>query len=198
MTFSQPNYLRVHGAVSFLTAHSFRKESMRTLEQKSANAAGARKYRKTAKYRARHPLVPLRTHCIQGHEFTEANTYFQPDARYASGYNRKCRACHSAKQRRTNQTPFGQAAIHKRSIARAGWTPEAYDAAHAKQQGLCAICKRPETGTRNGKIKKLAADHCHTANKPRELLCQNCNRALGLLEDNPDRMIAASEYIKKH
>ena len=103
-----------------------------------------------------------------------------------------------ARNKRSAAMPHNVLDNRKRSLARLGWTLEAYDEAHEKQQGLCAICGMPETAQRFGKVIRLSADHCHKTNNPRELLCFNCNSALGLLEDNPDRMIAASEYIKKH
>jgi hypothetical protein len=37
-----------------------------------------------------------------------------------------------------------------------GVTVEWYREQEARQHGLCAICGQPETGMRNGKVKKLA------------------------------------------
>jgi hypothetical protein len=64
------------------------------------------------------------------------------------------------------------------------------------QNGVCAICKRPEeTKTGRGAIKSLAVDHCHGANKVRGLLCANCNRALGLFRDDPELLRRAASYL---
>jgi hypothetical protein len=69
-----------------------------------------------------------------------------------------------------------------------------------RQSNVCAICKRPETGlykkgelTRN---KDLAVDHCHKTNKVRGLLCQKCNHAVGLLQNNPDICRMAANYLE--
>jgi hypothetical protein len=74
-------------------------------------------------------------------------------------------------------------------------TPEQHAAMIAKQKGLCFICKQaPEKG--------LVVDHDHDGGKVRALLCHSCNRALGLLGDDPDRVAVAGRYLrswrKKH
>jgi transposase len=63
-----------------------------------------------------------------------------------------------------------------------GVTPEWYDETLAVQDGLCAICKRPERMTFKGKIKRLCIDHDHETGKARKLLCHECNTHLGWVE----------------
>ena len=58
-----------------------------------------------------------------------------------------------------------------------------------KQGGVCAIC-----GGDNGD-KHLAIDHCHTTGKIRGLLCNNCNTAIGMLQDDPTLLNKAVEYL---
>lgn len=65
------------------------------------------------------------------------------------------------------------------------------------QNGVCAICSRPETAIRNGKLKMLAVDHCHTSDAIRGLLCTKCNVMVGMSEDHPERLRAAADYIQK-
>lgn len=82
-----------------------------------------------------------------------------------------------------------------------GMTIAAFDTMLAGQGGVCAICKLPEkdadnTGT--GKIRNLNIDHDHTTNDVRGILCSACNRALGLLADDPERVRAAAEYLERH
>ena len=67
-----------------------------------------------------------------------------------------------------------------------------------EQGGVCAICKQPEMSMSYGKVKYLAIDHDHTTGEIRGLLCNNCNRCLGLLKDNIDTMYAMVEYIKQN
>lgn len=69
-----------------------------------------------------------------------------------------------------------------------------YEEIKASQGGGCAICKRPET--RKG--KDLAVDHCHDTGVVRGLLCNGCNRGLGLLGDTVGKVTEAVKYLAKH
>lgn len=44
----------------------------------------------------------------------------------------------------------------------------------------------------------LVVDHCHASGVVRRLLCHNCNRALGLLKDDPELMRRCADYIEAH
>jgi hypothetical protein len=61
-----------------------------------------------------------------------------------------------------------------------------------KSGGHCAICKRPE-GQERG--LKLRIDHDHKTNRIRGMLCNPCNLALGLFQDDRDRLKAAVSYL---
>ena len=41
-------------------------------------------------------------------------------------------------------------------------------------------------------------DHCHTTNKVREVLCPKCNKALGSLNEDPQRIAGLIQYIAIH
>lgn len=77
-----------------------------------------------------------------------------------------------------------------------GITLDEYNILHEGQGGLCAVCYKPETRAIKGKTIPLAVDHCHITNRFRGLLCGACNVALGMLEENPDRMRALATYIE--
>lgn len=66
------------------------------------------------------------------------------------------------------------------------------------QNGKCAICAQPETATRNGVVKALAVDHCHSGGHIRGLLCVACNTGIGKFKDDRDRLLAAIKYLDKH
>lgn len=78
-----------------------------------------------------------------------------------------------------------------------GITIEVYHQMFEAQGGVCAACKKPETATRNGKVKWLAVDHCHDTNIVRGLACAACNMAIGLLGDDPAKLRAAADYIER-
>lgn len=73
-----------------------------------------------------------------------------------------------------------------------------YAELHQKQNGLCAICFKPETATRNGKVKSLAVDHCHESGNIRGLLCYECNTGIGKLHEDEAILLAAIEYLRAH
>lgn len=66
------------------------------------------------------------------------------------------------------------------------------------QNGVCAICKKPETIVRRGKVGSLAVDHCHTTGVIRDLLCERCNKGIGFFLEDPEVMEAAALYVRKH
>ena len=71
-----------------------------------------------------------------------------------------------------------------------------YDAMLAKQGGLCAICRKPETSTLRGKLIPLAVDHDHASGRVRGLLCGKCNKGIGLLGDSASGIRAALAYLE--
>ena len=87
-----------------------------------------------------------------------------------------------------------RANIRRWQLARLGWTLESYNAVFAEQEGCCAICGAHNSGLKKG----LAGDHDHETNKPRGLLCGNCNRGIGFFKDNISHLEKAIAYLRKH
>ena len=79
-----------------------------------------------------------------------------------------------------------------------GITLEQYAEMEAKQGGLCAICKQPETQERKGVKYRLAVDHCHKTGKVRGLLCFKCNSAMGSFEKRDVPISNIEDYLEKH
>lgn len=78
-----------------------------------------------------------------------------------------------------------------------GLTEADYVAMLAKQGGLCAICRKPQSVRRQNKTPdRLAIDHDHATGKVRGLLCHNCNHALGKMRDDPSLLRAAIAYLE--
>lgn len=70
----------------------------------------------------------------------------------------------------------------------------------AAQDGVCAICHtfRPRPNWRSGKPEMLNVDHDHETNKVRGLLCDGCNRGIGLLGDSIETVRSALAYLERH
>lgn len=78
-----------------------------------------------------------------------------------------------------------------------GITQGVYDFLFKKQNGVCAICKKSESAVRDGKVKWMAVDHCHSTMKIRGLLCQTCNSMLGQAKDDAATLRAGADYVEK-
>lgn len=65
-----------------------------------------------------------------------------------------------------------------------------YEQMFNKQNGVCAIC--------GIKREKLCIDHDHSTGIIRGLLCNKCNFALGLVDDNKETLQKMIEYISKN
>ena len=72
-----------------------------------------------------------------------------------------------------------------------GMSLEDYDKLLKQQDGVCAICLQDEP---NGPLR---VDHDHETGQVRGLLCHKCNAALGLLNDSPEIIAQALEYLNE-
>jgi uncharacterized OB-fold protein len=79
------------------------------------------------------------------------------------------------------------------NVGKYGITRDDYRQAWRRQGGKCAICCQPERTKRN---HLLSVDHCHKTGRFRGLLCSHCNRAVGLLGDDPVVMESAARYVR--
>lgn len=62
-----------------------------------------------------------------------------------------------------------------------------------KQNGVCKLCKSPP-GV-NPRQKRLCIDHDHVTNIVRGLLCDKCNRVLGMLGDTVESIKSVLIYV---
>ncbi|MDP4501044.1 endonuclease domain-containing protein [Nonomuraea turcica] len=113
----------------------------------------------------------------------QPETEFQATRNCADGLNPRCKTCKRSDKLRAN---FGL------SLAQ-------YEALVAAQTGACAICGD------NQEILHVDHDHacCPTKGKScgqcvRQLLCQWCNRAIGMFKDDPKLLRAAADYVERH
>jgi hypothetical protein len=159
----------------------------------------------------------LRTHCKKGHEYTEENTYIQPN----SG-TKTCREC----QRIVNKKCFQNVKDDPEFILymrekRASWrernpdyhkfhgllrdykiTRESYEAMLQNQDNKCPIC-----GVELNEDARVQVDHdhgcCPGARKTcgacvRGIICGLCNQGLGQFKDDETRLRKAADYLKNY
>lgn len=86
----------------------------------------------------------------------------------------------------------------KSLIRKYGIDSDCYWEMHEAQDGLCAICLSMETNTpgRGSKVARLSVDHCHETGRVRGLLCFKCNTMLGNMNDDPERLRRAADYLE--
>jgi hypothetical protein len=73
-----------------------------------------------------------------------------------------------------------------------GISLEFYEEMVGLRGGRCDICGHKSNGRGS-----LHVDHDHISGKVRGLLCSSCNLALGLFQDEPDRLLAAEKYLRR-
>lgn len=81
-----------------------------------------------------------------------------------------------------------------------GITLEIYNQMLKDQNSVCRICHQKETQLdhRTNIPYNLSVDHCHVSGKIRGLLCNRCNRSLGMAEDNIELLESMIQYLQKY
>lgn len=113
--------------------------------------------------------------------------HFINNSRTTDGLDGRCKGCRR----------------HEKLLANFGLTPEQYAARLTAQGGACAICGKAAAAA----DEPLSVDHdhacCPTKGKScgkclRDLLCQWCNRGIGMLLDDPLLLRNAAAYLEHH
>lgn len=115
-----------------------------------------------------------------------------------------CEQCAAQRERdrgyKASQNPDdypSQSSIYRRA-SRRGLTVEQVLEMEAQRNNRCDICGKEEyVKGSTGKVKSLAIDHDHATGRIRGLLCNNCNRAIGLLGKSPGLLERALRYLKE-
>lgn len=115
---------------------------------------------------------------------------FNKDPRNKSGLYTYCRPCKYQRYKK-NRNPG------KRRLERVKYCYnlelEEYKALVKAANKTCQTCGTPEG---DDKPSRLVVDHCHATGKVRGLICDRCNRALGLVGDNTQTLSNLITYLK--
>ena len=115
--------------------------------------------------------------CSRCRETKELDSFSKRSGR-PSGVQSKCKDC-EREVRRQYYKP------HEFMRRKFSLTEDQYDDLMKNEK--CQIC--------NVELIKKCIDHCHTTNKIRGVLCNNCNTALGLVGDNINTLQTMIEYL---
>lgn len=128
--------------------------------------------------------------CTKCKTFLFCEFDFYKNSRTSDGYSTICKeCCKSSRSRATNKD-------HARDIQRKyNLSPDDYDKLRASQNYRCKICGLHENKNLH---KKLHIDHDHSTGMIRGLLCNSCNRGIGLLQDDYVLLYAAARYVQRH
>lgn len=88
-----------------------------------------------------------------------------------------------------------------RRFRKYGITQEQYDTILASQNFVCGACHEAPTFSpvRKGasKYDNFVIDHDHVTGEIRGILCTNCNVAIGMLRDSPDKARKIADYLDR-
>jgi hypothetical protein len=113
--------------------------------------------------------------CVMCHTQKPLDEFYKKDA--TGRTDSRCKACRIIDQR----------------FKTLGVTDDQYWSMYHTQAGRCGICTRRLYSKR---YKAFCVDHDHTNGRIRGLLCHNCNRALGMFQDDPMTLQRAIEWVK--
>src|SRR5690625_4474944 len=148
--------------------------------RRSACKSCTRDYRNARRERLAGVEIPAEKHCPGCDQTLPADAFYRWS--YSkdglAGQCRQCRRVARAEQR------YGISHAEVMNVLEAqGWK--------------CAICKIPLVWQVSNvqKLTTACIDHCHTEGHVRGILCSHCNRAIGLMRDDPKITAAATKYL---
>ena len=111
-----------------------------------------------------------------------------------SGSQPYCKKCHNFKIRTTYSSIVMKNYDLKRMY---GIDLNDYEEMLKEQNYCCKICKKNINTLNKGHKKALCVDHCHKTKKVRGLLCDSCNRGIGLLKEDLNILEEAIKYLSQ-
>lgn len=107
---------------------------------------------------------------------------------------RMCKECerHRNAQQRLEKMADRKAYALRHRCRQYGITPEDYAHLLERQDGKCAICRRP-LGRRRQTI-----DHCHRSGRVRGIVHWNCNLVIGCANEDANVLVGAISYLARH
>jgi len=142
-------------------------------------------------------------------ELEKSDAEFYTEKRVKDGLSARCKECCKSDARavfEANPEPYRRRAREAYDYAERrerwlateyGMTPQDYVDLLEKQNGVCGVCKEPES--KHNMTEHLLIDHDHITNRVRGLLCSSCNLMLGKAkaDEGNTRLLGALFYLKQ-
>jgi hypothetical protein len=137
---------------------------------------------------------------------TKPASEFYKDKQLLDGLRTYCKLCWNAKSVQwgkdnksyknelmkiwRKKNPYKVLKAKRKAVYKAqyGMTLEEVEIFKQVRDNKCDICKES--------YKKMVIDHCHITGKVRGLLCDKCNRGIGLLKDSSEVCKKAAIYLE--
>lgn len=123
---------------------------------------------------------------------TKSIAMFTKDKKTLDGLDLWCKLCKN--QSRITWQKNNPSKVKNKNLMRDyKISNDTYNQMRNEQNNCCAIC-----GVHQNSLKiSLCVDHNHNTQKIRGLLCSNCNRGIGYLQDNPEILKKAVNYLQE-
>lgn len=109
-------------------------------------------------------------------------TSYYKDKSRSDGYSHICISC----RKDYLKSPKGHITWKRKHVEnRYGITLEEYN--DKIQEGICEVC---------GSTDNICYDHCHSTGEFRGVLCNKCNRSIGMLGDTADTLYKVYTYLR--
>lgn len=133
-------------------------------------------------------------HCKRCDQTKPLDGFFK-ERRRADGYTYLCKTCSMGNTKKwVGENRDKRKDYYLRRTY--GITLVQYNEMLAAQGGGCAICGTDDPKGKSGTY--FAVDHNHETGENRGLLCNQCNRALGLFGEDINTLRSAIEYLEIH
>lgn len=113
---------------------------------------------------------------------------FNKDKNRPDGLEPLCRACKSSVRNKDKEKST-------KLTKKFGISLDQYNLLLLQQNNSCGICKISILDYQLIRTNYFPVDHCHVTGKVRGLLCDACNRGIGLLKDSPEILQKAIDYL---